>query len=96
MDGNRKYNFPFLEHFHAIEFVTPSHIHQQELFLSVVRIKTMPKKETFDFGLMSMAHKHLDLNSLLSAHPPPPPPLSHLRSSNQNSDVLTATPYVGL
>ena len=49
--------FPFLERFHAIAFVTSSHSHQQELFLNVVRNKTTPKKETFDFRLPSVAYE---------------------------------------
>ena len=54
-----------MEHFHAVMFVTSSHSHQQELFLSVVRNKPKPKKETINFRLLSMAHKHLCLSSLL-------------------------------
>ena len=52
--------FPFWSIF-TQAFVTSSHINQQELFLSVVRSKTMPKKETFEFQLPSMAHECLFL-----------------------------------
>ena len=59
------WSFPLLEGFHTIVFVMSSHSHQQELFLSMERSKTMPKKETFDFQLPSVAHEHLCLSSLM-------------------------------
>ena len=57
--------FPALQSFQAIAFVTSSHSHQQELFLSMARSKTTPKKETFDFRLPSVTHERLCLSSLI-------------------------------
>ena len=57
--------FPCLERFDVIAFVTSNHSHRQELFLSVIKSKTTPKKEIFDFRLPSVAHERLCLSFLL-------------------------------